>query len=199
MSSRDEILLKMQSAQNLRWEDPEVAEVFARSALEDAKALGCASAAIHFLLADILDDLGKHSQAFTEVREALRLDPFRPEAVKLQELLARKLRASLNSALRHADDPAIPQLYALLGNGGETTLSCHLTMIRHALATGQTDRASALAEAVVSLYPLEARGWRVLADVARLAGNEARASEAEFELGILGLGLPLQPTIRAKA
>jgi hypothetical protein len=52
---------------------------------------------------------------------------------------------------------------------------------------------------VVSLYPLEARGWRVLADVARLAGNEARASEAEFELGILGLGLPLQPTIRAKA
>jgi len=33
----EQILLKMQTAQSLRWQDPELAQVFARSALEDAQ------------------------------------------------------------------------------------------------------------------------------------------------------------------
>ena len=44
----DQILQKMQTAQNLRWGDPELAEVFARSALEDAQALGCDVNAVEF-------------------------------------------------------------------------------------------------------------------------------------------------------
>ena len=63
----EQILQKMQAAQNLRWGDPELAEVFARSALEDAQALGCVSASLHFLLADILDDQRKDLQGFSEV------------------------------------------------------------------------------------------------------------------------------------
>ena len=102
----DQILQKMKTAEQLRFQDPELAEVFARSALEDAQALGCVSASLHFLLADLLDDQGKDLQGFTEVTEALRLDPFHPRARDLADTIAKRLRFSLRSALRSADDPA---------------------------------------------------------------------------------------------
>jgi hypothetical protein len=195
----DQILQKMKTAQDLRYQDAELAEVFARSALEDAQALGCVTAALHFLLADILDDQGKDLQGFTEVTEALRLDPFHPGARDLAATIARRLRLALRSALRSADDPAIPRMYTVLSRGGETTLGCHLTMIRYALVTGEIDRATSLAEAVVALYPGEERAWTALAEVSRAAGNEARASEAEFQVGVLGLA-PVPPgPIWAKA
>lgn len=47
----DQILLKMQTAQNLRFEDAQLAELFARSALEEAQALGYVSASLHYQLA----------------------------------------------------------------------------------------------------------------------------------------------------
>lgn len=195
----DQILQKMQTAQKLRYRDAELAEVFARSALEDAQALGCASASLHFLLADILDDLRKDLQAFAEVTEALRLDPLHLRARDLAGRLATRLRLSLRSALRSADDPAIPRMYEVLARGGETTFACHLTMIRHALATGRIDRASSLAEAVVALYPREEKAWMTLAEVSRAAGNEARACEAEFQLGVLGLSPVLPGAVWVKA
>ena len=195
----DQILQKMKTAEQLRFQDPELAEVFARSALEDAQALGCVSASLHFLLADILDDQGKDLQGFTEVTEALRLDPFHPRARDLADTIAKRLRFSLRSALRSADDPAIPRMYTVLARSGETTLACHLTMIRYALATGEVERAASVAEAVVALYPGEAQAWTALAEVSRAAGNEARASEAEFQLGVLGLAPVAPGPIWAKA
>lgn len=195
----DEILQKMQTAEDLRFKDAELAEVFARSALEDAQKLGCVSASLHFLLADILDDQGKDLQGFTEATEALRLDPFHLRARDLAGTIARRLRFSLRSALRSADDPAIPRMYEVLARGGETTFACHLTMIRHALATGRIERASSLGEAVVALYPGEEKAWMTLAEVARAAGNEARAREAEFQLGVLGLSPVLPGSIWVKA
>jgi hypothetical protein len=195
----DQILQKMQTAQNLRWQDAELAEVFARSALEDAQALGCVSASLHFLLADILDDQQKDLQGFTEVTEAVRLDPFHPGARELAGNIAKRLRTSLRSALRSADDPAIPRMYTVLAREGETTLACHLTMIRYALATGDIERASSVAEAVVALYPGEEKAWTALAEASRAAGNETRASEAEFQLGVLGLSPVLPGPDWAKA
>lgn len=62
-----------------------------------------------------------------------------------------------------------------------------MTMIRYAIATGQTGRAVTLAEAVVTLYPEESQAWSILAEAARAAGNELRAGEAEFHLGVLDL------------
>jgi Flp pilus assembly protein TadD len=192
MGTLDQIQLKMQTAASLRWQDPDLAQVFARSALEDAQALGYLSASLHFQVADLLDDVGNHAQAFKEVTEALRLDPFHPGAMMLAANLARRLRAALRSGLRAVDDPAIPRLYALLADGGETTFSCHVTMIRYAIATGQLERAVSLAEAVATLYPEEAQAWSILAEATRAAGNEERAGQAEFHLGVLGLrpGLP---------
>ncbi len=199
MSKLDQILLKMQTAQSLRWEDAQLAEVFARSALEEAQALGCASASLHYQLADLLDDLGKHAQAFREVKVALHLDPFHTGATRLARNLARRLRGALRSGLRAVDDPAIPRLYALLAQGGETTLSCHVTMIRFSVATGQIARAFTLAEAVVALYPAEAQAWSMLAEVARAAGVDARAAEAELQLCALGLASGFRPPTGVKA
>src|SRR5215469_11378449 len=166
MSKIDQIAIKMQTAQKLRWKEPELAEMFARSAVEDAEALGLVSASLHYQLAEILKRLGNHAQAFREVKEALRLDPFHPGATLVADELARYLRAALRSPWRAVDDPAIPRLYSLLSQGGEATLSCHLTMIRHAIATGQLPRALELAEAVVTLYSDEAQAWSMLAEVA---------------------------------
>src|SRR5215475_74513 len=110
MSDMDQIAVKMRTAQKLRWREPELAEMFARSAVEDAEALGLSSASLHYEFAEILRNLGDHAQAFREVKEALRLDPFHPAATFLADELARCLRAALRSALRAVDDPAIPRL-----------------------------------------------------------------------------------------
>ena len=187
MSKTEQIAWKMQTAQCLRWRDPELAATFARSAVEDAQALGVVSSSLHFQLADILDDLGNHAQAFREATEALRLDPFHPDATMLANALAWRLRAALRSALRAVDDPAIPRLYALLAQRGETTFACHVTMIRYLLATGQTPRALGLAEAVAELYSDEPQAWSMLAEAARAAGNEPRAEEAQAQIGLLTL------------
>lgn len=45
--TRDEILLRVQTAQNLCSEDPERAELFLRDALNDADALGQSSPTLH--------------------------------------------------------------------------------------------------------------------------------------------------------
>jgi hypothetical protein len=72
-------------------------------------------------------------------------------------------------------------------------------MIRYALATGQIPRALTLGEAVAALYPDEPQAWSILAEVARAAGNDARAGEADFQLGVLGLGPGFRAPVWEKA
>ena len=74
--TRDEILLKVQTAQKLCSEDPEKAELFLRDALNDADALGQSSPTLHLQLAELLCRLRRTRQALEEVIEVLELDPF---------------------------------------------------------------------------------------------------------------------------
>ncbi|RPH66592.1 MAG: hypothetical protein EHM78_23265 [Myxococcaceae bacterium] len=89
---KDEILLKVQAAQSLSSEDPEKAELFLRSALKDAEALGHSSPTLHLHLAELLYRLRRTRQALEEVIEVLELDPFNLVALKLHGVLGRRLR-----------------------------------------------------------------------------------------------------------
>ena len=90
--SKDEILLKVQAAQDLSSDDPERAEQLLRSALRDAEALGQSSPALHLLLAELLRRLRKTRQALEELSEVLALDPFNLVAVSLLRSLGRRVR-----------------------------------------------------------------------------------------------------------
>ena len=90
--SKDEILLKVQAAQDLSSDDPERAEQLLRSALRDAEALGQSSPTLHLLLAELLRRLRKTRQALEELSEVLALDPFNLVAVSLLRSLGRRAR-----------------------------------------------------------------------------------------------------------
>jgi tetratricopeptide (TPR) repeat protein len=108
--TKDEILLKVQAAQNLSSEDPEQAELFFRSALKDAETLGQSSATLHLQLAELLYRLRRTRQALEQVLEVLELDPFNLVAVNLHRTLGRRLREG-------ADAPA-RSIGGVRGNGG---------------------------------------------------------------------------------
>ena len=87
-----EVLLDAQAAQRLSSEDPEQAELCLRSALKDAAALGQRSASLHLQLSELLYRLRRTRQAFEQVVEVLQLDPCNLVAVKLYQVLGRRLR-----------------------------------------------------------------------------------------------------------
>lgn len=92
----NETLLKAQAAQRLSSEDPEQAELFLRSALKDVEALGQSSASLHLQLAELLYRLRRARQALEQVNEALELDPYNLVALKLSQVLGRRLRDGMD-------------------------------------------------------------------------------------------------------
>ena len=90
-TTTDDVLLKLQTAENLTSEDPEKAEVFLRSALRCARALGHSSPTLHLQLAELLYRLRRPRQALEQVTEVLELDPFNLAALRLRGVLGRAL------------------------------------------------------------------------------------------------------------
>jgi hypothetical protein len=64
-------------------------------------------------------------------------------------------------------------------------------MVRFAVATAQLERARALAEAVVTLFPVAREAWEALARVARAQGDVGRAAAADAEAAGVGIEAPL--------
>ena len=90
--TKNQILRKVQAAQNLGSEDPEQAELLLRSALREAESIGQSSPTLHLQLAELLHRLRKTRQALAEVAEVLALDPFNLVALNLHRLLGRRAR-----------------------------------------------------------------------------------------------------------
>ncbi len=169
----------------------EAAEALFREVVAEAQRLGFVSAYVHYMLAGVLDRSGKLEMAFDELKKAVRADPLAlPVRHAFQDVAAR-LRAALADPARAADDADIPRLYAVLVEAGEADLEAHLTMVRFAVATGQLERARALAEAVTTLFPAAREGFEALARVARAQGDLARATQAETEAAVAGVQAPL--------
>ena len=93
-----QVLQKVQEAQNLSSEDPEQAELFLRSALKDCVALGQSSASLHLQLAELLYRLRRTRQALEQVVLVLALDPFNLVALNLERVLGKRLRSGGGAA-----------------------------------------------------------------------------------------------------
>jgi len=170
---------------------PEEAERVLRQVVAEAQRLGFASAYVHYVLGQTLDQMGKLEMAFDELKKALQADPLAlPVRHAFQDVAAR-LRAALADPTRAADDAAVPRLYTLLVEAGEADVDAHLAMVRFAVATGQLERARALAEALTTLHPAAREAWEALARVARAQGDVALATTAEAEAAVAETRAPL--------
>lgn len=105
-TTNEDVLLKLQLAESLRSEDPERAELFLRSALRSAEALGHSSPTLHLQLAELLYRLRRLRQALEQVEEVLELDPFNLVALKLGRALGRALGESVRGRRDPATDSA---------------------------------------------------------------------------------------------
>ena len=184
------LLAKLRKALEERG-NPEAAESLFREVVAEAQRLGLASAYVHYVLSGALDRMGKLEMAFDELKKAVRADPLALPVRQAFEDVAARLRAALADPSRAADDEAIPRLYTLLVEAGEADLEAHLTMVRFAVATAQLERARALAEAVVTLFPVAPEAWETLARVARAQGDVGRAAAADAEAAGVGVRAPL--------
>ena len=169
----------------------ETAEQLLREVVAESQRLGFASAFVHYMLAGVLDRLGKLEMAFDELKKAVRADPLALPVRHSFEDVAARLRAALADPARPPEDADIPRLYALLVEAGEADLESHLAMVRFAVATAQLERARVLAEAMTTLFPAAREAWEALARVARAQGDLARATIAEAEAALVGVKLPL--------
>ena len=170
---------------------PEVAEALFRQLIAEAQRLGVTSAYVHYVLAGVLDRLGKLEMAFDELKKAVQADPLALPVRHAFQDVAGRLRAALADPARPADDADIPRLYTLLVEAGEADLDAHLTMVRFAVATAQLDRARTLAEAATTLYPAAREAWEALARVARAQGDQAGAAKADAEAAGVEVQVPL--------
>jgi len=171
--------------------NPEAAETLFREVVAETQRLGVVSAYVHYVLAGALDRMGKLEMAFDELKKAVEADPLALPVRQAFEDVAARLRAALVDPALAADDAAIPRLYTLLVEAGEADLEAHLAMVRFAVATAQLERARALAEAVVTLFPVAREAWEALARVARAQGDGGRAAAADAEAAGVGVQAPL--------
>jgi tetratricopeptide (TPR) repeat protein len=169
----------------------EVAEAVLREVIAETQRLGITSAYVHYVLAGVLDRMGKVEMAFDELKKAVQADPLALPVRNAFQDVAARLRAALADPTRAADDADIPRLYTLLVEAGEADLEAHLTMVRFAVATGQLERARALAEAVTTLFPAVREAWEALARVARAQGDAATAARADNEAAGAQVPVPL--------
>jgi len=184
------LLAKLRRALDERG-DAGAAEKLFREVVTEAQRLGVVSAYVHYMLAGVLDRLGKLEMAFDELKKAVMADPLALPVRHAFDDVAARLRAALADPARAPEDADTPRLYGLLVEAGEADLESHLAMVRFAMATAQLERARVLTEAVTTLFPAAREAWEALARVARAQGDLARAATAEAELALVGIQPPL--------
>jgi len=151
-----------------------------------AAALGIRSAHVSWMAATMLEMLGRHEQAYREILDAVREDPFCPSYQDKFTSLAWELRNALAAPERAVDDPSTPRLYELLQATGESDVPCHLAMARHLAAAGRREEAARLLEAVLVVAPVSKDAWLERASLARDSGNEERATACQAEAERIG-------------
>lgn len=183
---RDQVIAVMQRAHQLDQEKkgPDAAAAYLE-ALALAERWGLAGAYLLWHVATSHDRIGEHEMAFKHIVRGLELDPLAAPLRQTFDEVCEHLRAALAYPNRDASDPSTPRYYDLLVRAGEADVRSHEAMARWCAATGDHARARVLADALTMLNPLDASAWRCAAEVARLAGDESRASECLAEVGVL--------------
>lgn len=167
-------------------EEYEAARECALALKAKCAARGIRSGHVYWQLAIACDALGDFDQAFTSVREALRIDPIAPPVWRSYRIIVERMQRTLADAGLKPDDPTVPRLYELLVSADETNADCHLAMARYHRHTGREAEALQLLEALTRLHPAFTAGWRELAATARAAGRPELADAAETETIVRG-------------
>lgn len=164
-------------------QDPAGAEVILEEIAAEAERVGIRSAHVAWMLAVAHDYQGELEEALEGILKSLALDPLEPSIRNSRDIIVRRVTEALSAAEREAGDPSTPRLYQLLQRTGPVPLGAHLAMARHHLAAGSLPEARRLVEAATLLFPVEPAAWRAKAEVARCAGDEAAARDAEAQAG----------------
>jgi hypothetical protein len=163
----------------------EAVEVY-QEVVAEARKAGLDSAHLHWAYAVACDYSGDLEMAFEQMSLAIAKDPLAPPFRHSFELITGRIRAALADAERAADDPSTPRLYALLQRADEADVGAHLAMARYHLATGEPERARALADAVTLLHTRSREAWELKATLAAANGDTATAEQARLEAAALG-------------
>jgi hypothetical protein len=183
----DQLLGDMRRASDLVQErrPAEAVEVY-REITAEARRAGLASAHLHWAFAVACDYSGDLEMAFEQITTAVAKDPLAVPFRHSFDLITRRIKAALADAERAADDPSTPRLYALLQRADEADVGSHLAMARYHLATGKSELARALVDAVTLLHSRSREAWELKATLAAAAGDAATAEQARLEAAALG-------------
>ena len=153
---------------------------------ERLRVLGLDSGFLSWHLAIANENLGELEKAFHHVVAALDTDPVSQPFLNSFDVIAGRIRAALAAGSRPADDPSTPRLYDLLVSADEADVPSHAVMARWLSAKGDLARAGAIAEALVTLHPVDPISWRCKAEVARTSGDAATADACMAEAAARG-------------
>lgn len=153
---------------------------------ERLRGLGIDSGFLLWHLAIAHDNLGELEKAFHHIVHALDVDPLSQPFQNSFDVIVGRIRAALAVESRADDDPSTPRLYELLVSADEADVPSHAAMARWLSAKGELSRAGAIAEALVTLHPVDPLSWRCKAGVARASGDAATADACMAEAAARG-------------
>jgi hypothetical protein len=146
-----------------------------------AAALGITSAFLSQAKAMAARGAGATELAFEHIQTAVQFDCLDPSLQGHYEGITWMLRSVLADASLPPNAQQVERIYKALSRAGEADVPCHLTFARAHLFHDRLAEAAALVSAVNVLSPASVDAWRLRAVIARMQGDEAKASECERE------------------
>lgn len=185
-SERQKFIEDLARAQEL-FEQGKYAE--AREVFEQVRAaaqkLGIRSGHVAWGMAMACECGGDLAAAMQLIIEALESDPLAGPFNRTLDIIAESVRQALVADDRAPGDET-PRLYQLLVQVGEADEGAHLAMARYHLATGKSELALKLVDAVTMVYPSSNKAWGLRAEIAVAQGDHEGAAQAQAEAAALG-------------
>lgn len=137
---------------------------------------GVQSAYLSHFAAVAADYTGDLVVAASLIQKARELDAVNPDFKASALIILKRVAAALSSFDRPANDPQIVQLYEALCRADLVGKESHVALARHYLAIGNSFGATAIADALVALFP-ECPIARVLKDAIAVGAGDAQLVE----------------------
>ena len=147
----------------------------------------------------VADYSERFEDAMSHIEHALQIDPICVPYHRSFDLIVDRIRKALAAEGRKPDDPSTPRLYRLLLGSAAADTESHLAMARHHAHRGEGPAALRLLEALTTLEPTNRVAWQMTLELARSAGDSARAEAAATQLEGLTPGQPALFGIPGKA
>jgi tetratricopeptide (TPR) repeat protein len=150
-------------------------------------SIACDYAARDALSAGDCDQAVSHFEnALRLVAEACELDPLNPQAARSNLVIRNVVVAALKSSKLKEDLASGVKVWEALRATGDIDAETHVIGAELAAATGATDKALAVMEAVCTLNPSDQAAWKVYRRIAEDAGDKVLADRCAARIGEMG-------------